>query len=240
MQSVLLTTKQAKVLELLARKPGTSMYAIGKELRLASSSTFFVVRELEDRNLIHSLDTRKWRTGRPRKSLALTFVGCIFLLDQLEKRKTREPKIIRELADQYGQILDYPIFSEFQSINNALGGNGATTLCSLGSLLFRGIGEPPYCEWNSITFRTQVGKVRALRLEAEDEALRMKNDQERLWRNEYASLLLTWHLMHRRPMQNPRLNSFYRELLEDRIRQRRKDLEEARGLLHRLDSLFLP
>jgi hypothetical protein len=167
----------------------------------------------------------------------LTFVGSVFHLDRLEKLKARDPKSVRALAREYGEILEYPPFSEFQEIDRVLDGKGAETLCSIASLLLRGPGEPPQCDWNLMTFKhPRVTTFRAVWPKGEDEIQRLKRQQEELWMNEFAILLLTCGLPNYPPIWSPRLNSFYKRIFEQRKETMQRDLKKTTELLHSVDA----
>jgi hypothetical protein len=232
-----LSDNEARILGLLAKHPGLTMYKIRQQLHLRSSSVLFLTRQLTERNLARAIREQTWRTGGRRRELVLTFVGIVLYLDKLEKSKTRNPEILRALLEHYGRILDYPPFSEVEKIDVGVTTKGAEGLCSIASLLTRGLGEPPSCPWNLVTFEhPQTKRLRALWRIDENQIRRLKAEQEKLWMDEFAMLLLAWHFPEYGPIHSSRLNSFYKQLLEERISRMRQDLGKMTQLLRDIDT----
>jgi hypothetical protein len=263
------TEEENFVIRTLMKKPRITMYALGKEpfsfdkkretyQMLPSASLHFVVHELLRRNLVQALDTRLWRTGAPRRELALTFLGCITVLAELERMKKRERKIVQSLTETYGPILSYEVFKEFPKIDEALDGQGPEAFCSFARLMLK---SPPYCEWNSLTFeqrpatedwkRTHPSKKKQRKhsqtdeekwdemneKEQEEQESSLKKQQEIVWRDEFA-LQLLHNIPSTHTVWSPHLNSLYREIIQKQIDNLEAEKKRKENLLDEINRRF--
>ena len=237
-----ITENERRLIDVLAGKPMITMYEISKEIKLGAPSVLHLFKGLQARNLIRAVTETPWRTGdgKLRRELALTFVGCVFYLVDLEKSKRSDAQKMTSLASNYGEMLDYPPFLEYDELDSALDNKDATEFCTIASFLLTRPGGPPECSWNKMTFKYVKNQKKFLSLWSKDEMERAKKEQERLWMNEFAVLLLSPSLPVRRAVHSPKLNSFYKGVLEERIHAMQAEIDETMKLLHDVDERLRP
>ncbi|MGP8070506.1 MAG: hypothetical protein ACLP5V_11510 [Candidatus Bathyarchaeia archaeon] len=225
-----LTDNENRILALFAegRLSVPTRYAIAKSLYLRSSSVQYVVNKLTERNLLQVGLSKKWRTGRIRRELSLTFVGTMFCLAMLQAKKShkghQEP--VRRFVKSQGASLAYAPFTEFDEIDeNKAGNKAADVFTSSASLFLTYIGRLAPCDWNFFTFKGWDFK--SMRPDAITET-KAKERQEQAWREGFAELLLDSYLRHQVPpvwRNNQKLNMFYDEMLLRQEEEKHKELE---------------
>ncbi len=234
-----LTDNENRILTLFAegRLNFPTRYAIAKSLHLRSSSVQYVVNTLTERNLLQVGLSNKWRTGRIRRELNLTFVGTMFYLVLLHAKKNRSQEhqeSVRSFIKSQGSSLAYAPFTEFDEIDENLGkrenvgGTGnkaAEAFCSIANLFMAQIGHLAPCNWNFFTFKGWGFKTKRQDVATETKA---KERQEQAWREGFAGLLLDFYLRPQYPpvwRNNEKLNLFYDEMLRRQEEEKRKELE---------------
>lgn len=243
----MLTGNEIRILKLFAEGDEASLtkYAIAESLGLGSSSVQHIVNKLTERNLIQVSLSNKWRTGRIRRELNLTFVGTIFYLSMLEAKKNRKNKefqeTVRNSVKSQGSRLKYAPFTEFDEIDQAVrqvrrtGQTGFTpieALCSIAGQLLEHVVQFAPCEWNDFTFRSRGLKyVKGIPLPDNIKA-EVKEKQEDAWKDGFARLLLNIDLQHQCPRvwtDNPTLSMFYENMLSRQEETLQKELEGIRN-----------
>jgi hypothetical protein len=235
-----LTENENRILALLSEGSPTfpTKYAIAKSLQLGSSSVQYLVNKLTERNLLQVGLSNKWRTGRIRRELNLTFVGTIFYLAMLETKKKRSQKTyratVRSFVKSQGSSLGYAPFSEFGEIDEALrkiertgeaGNTAVEAFCSIARLLLAQVRQIAPCDWNVFTFKSWGIKTMQQDIVTETEA---KGKQEEAWKEGFARLLLNFYLRHQSPpvwRNNQNLNMFYDKMLWRQEEKTREELE---------------
>jgi hypothetical protein len=236
--SYALTENERHVIIALGRKPRMTAYRLktaDKALDLQSSTVRFLVRELEERNLIRCAVEEKWRTGFTRKEFELTFLGCVFFFAEMEREKNRNTKIEVDLAENYGRTCEYPPFEEYEKIDKALRGKAHEVFGSVARWLLEGPDGPPRCVWNAVTLKhplvKRLGKSWPETRDREAVA-DQKRKQEELWKNEFAAVLFE-RLKPRAIWGSPKLNSFYKTLFRERKEVITQELERIEELLRK-------
>ena len=229
----MLTENENRVLAVLAEGSLTfpTKYGIAKSLHLGSSSVQYLVNELTERNLLQVGSSNRWRTGRIRRELNVTFVGTVFYLAMVEIEKKLSYKgyraTVRNFVKSQGSSLGYPPFAEFDEIDEPPRNRGATAkwFCSTAHLLLTYFGQLAPCPWNAFTFRSLGIKTMRQAASVETEE---KGKQEEAWREAFAKILLESYLQPQSPpvwRNNQSLNSFYIEMLLRQEEKKREELE---------------
>ena len=221
----LLSLNERKILRKLSTEyQGMTRYLVGKELDLRSSSVKFLIDTLEQRNLVSTRREEVWKTGKTRKEFVLTFVGWIYYLNSLP-RGYNSPHIRRHIK-KYGDILDYPIFSEFDHIDTALNQRGLRAFLDVSNSLLR---EPPDCFWNKMTFKYRHAKIfLSKKSDRNDARSHLKEAQEGLWRVQFSYLLWTFYLQGHLKQLSLKLSKYYNGILEDKIKRLEQELSKTK------------
>lgn len=230
----MLTENENRILALFAEGSRTFLtgYAIGKSLQLGSSSVQYLVNRLTERNLVQVGLSNKWRTGRIRRELNLTFVGTIFYLAMLEPKKKQSHKgfqaTVRSFVKSQGSLLGYAPFTEFDEIDEALrkketGNTAVEMIRSMARLLLAHAGQLAPCDWNVFTFKSWGIKTMRQDIITETKG---KGKQEEAWKEGFASLLLEFYLRRQYPpvwRNNQNLNMFYDKMLSKQEEKKREE-----------------
>jgi hypothetical protein len=208
---------------------------------LESSSVQFLVGGLVDRNLLGVVSQEKWRTGLPRKEIALTFVGIIFYLDALERPKRSQNRyrgIVRKMLQSYGEHERYAPFTQFDEVDQVTKGQAVDTFCSYATVLLTAVNQIAYAEWNYYTFKNSFKWLVKMPIDKIENAEELRKKQEDTWKEAFGKLLLEWVFKRAYPQVwtiNKNLNLFYTEMLQKQEEMKRKELEAIKEDLHRLN-----
>jgi hypothetical protein len=219
---------------LLAERKKTRYAAFG---RAKTSRAYKISPDLERRNLIASIPTGTWRTRKIRREYELTFVGCVVYLAEAHRRYRRPSarrNIVVELTSRYGELLRYSPFSEFGSIEAALGEKeAAETFLRDSQSMFS---APPNAPWNFVTMKHPL---RDRLVQSDTGAFKdAKKVQEDVWKDEFALRLLPSISGLRGPIESQPLKEYYDLLLAKQVKAAKDNLKGWLNSYARLRTTF--
>lgn len=117
-----------KICETLALHGPLSMYSIAKRADLSNSIVYTMIKDpergLERKDIVKSIDRKKWRTGLKTANYILTFRGLVEFLGTTKLPNSTIDKILRI----YASLHDYAIFSEWENLKKEWFGSTIYTI----------------------------------------------------------------------------------------------------------------